>query len=121
MTINHPENLGTEANLIEYRSSSYIDWLKDNEELVSNITKVFKDGEVIHAFDYELEIGKESKSVNYSIHLLTTQKKDKGEFSIDYKNKKEVSKEIVVKGVLLIIEVISSSKRILSTLGRYGI
>ena len=99
------------------KTTPYHSWLKENEDLVSDIEKVYQTGEMIQAFDYELFLDGKKHSVNYTI--LTLQQNEKPTLRAIVNRKIMNPLDQNLGGILLVIETISNEKRVLATLGRY--
>jgi hypothetical protein len=103
------------------KTQSYHYWLKENEEFISDIDRVVNQGiERTQAFDYELLLSGKKYNVNY---VIVSMKSPENQESLKFKFRKRTQKEGDQKntsnGILIVIETISTEKRILTTLGRY--
>eukprot|EP01135_Chromosphaera_perkinsii_P010537 Nk52_evm47s2152 gene=Nk52_evmTU47s2152 len=103
------------------KTTSYDQWLGDNEGFIYDITKVLETNEPINANDYELRGPKSSVSINYSIVPLSTKESNP---DVDQGDKKKQNTRYThaqdsSAGVVLVVEDVSHEKKMMSTLGRY--
>ncbi|KAJ3126532.1 hypothetical protein HK098_007432 [Nowakowskiella sp. JEL0407] len=111
-TINRPETLGLHQIMPKIKTSSYEEWLGlENQTMISDIDRVRNQKNLdlaVIAHDYEFYMNGIVKNVNYTIVPL--------EEDIDEKSSDQSS---MSHGAVVVIQDISSEKRINNTLSRY--
>ncbi|KAJ3118978.1 hypothetical protein HDU96_005215 [Phlyctochytrium bullatum] len=112
--INHPSKMEMESMLDEMSTSHYESWLgPENATFVSDIDRAYNTpGGTIIAQDYELTLSGKKRNVNYTIVQMTT------DLTLGESSAKG-SGTSPSRGVVIVLEDISSEKRALMTLGRY--
>ncbi len=101
----------------EFKTKTFDVWLgKENEDLIDDIKAVYKKGETVYGYYYDLRLADVLSFVNYRITPTTDYEDDE----VKSRSQENLTKKFEnPKGIIIEIEVLDSDTKIRETVGRY--